>query len=325
MVGTHGNFPGITGGNSKGYIVVAPKDTSDGAGAGTTFAIGPVTEHFANQATNAQDSLNYGMAGSFTSVPAGYTMETVLVASVAADQPAPDGAKPERASVPAGGVNAALFEYGDFVLSRHSKSRAQGDHTTETEFLGYSGTSYYFYNLCDCLDDPRPSCQGPPCERAGAQPGTELRRSCSTSPIPSRFLADAATPGVCASYSDTLIAVNAALKEQQIPIKHFLLDSWWYGEGWNNGVALWEDVPECTGNSSSLAPGAYPANSFPQGLKAFHKAIGVDKVIWVHNGAWQPGSPYRKDYEFASERGPPQGKLLRRRAHFFSPFSPPPH
>ena len=41
------------------------------------------------------------------------------------------------------------------------------------------------------------------------------------------------------------IAVNEALKEQGIPIKHFQLDSWWYGEGWNNGVALWEDIPQC--------------------------------------------------------------------------------
>ena len=158
-----------------------------------TFAIGPVTEHFANQATNAQDSLNYGMAHSFTYVPAGYTTEAVLVASVAADKTAaPGAAKPERASVPAGGVNAALFEYGDFVLSRHGKSRALGNHTTEAEFLGYSGTSYYFYNLCDCLDDPRPSCKGPPCKKAGAQPGTELRQTCRTSPIPAKYLQDAA-------------------------------------------------------------------------------------------------------------------------------------
>ena len=47
-------------------------------------------------------------------------------------------------------------------------------------------------------------------------------------------------PGVCSSYADTLIAVNAALEEQGIPIKHFLLDSWWYGEGLNGGASLWE-------------------------------------------------------------------------------------
>ena len=44
--------------------------------------------------------------------------------------------------------------------------------------------------------------------------------------------------------------------------------------------------------------------------RAFHQTIGVDKTIWCHNGAWQPGSPYRKTYEFAGERGPPQGPEL---------------
>merc|ERR1711969_283112 len=49
-----------------------------------------------------------------------------------------------QASVPAGGVNAALFEYGDFLLSRHGKQRALGNHKTETEYLGYSTTAFYF-------------------------------------------------------------------------------------------------------------------------------------------------------------------------------------
>ena len=44
-----GSFPDVTGGSSKGYIVLAPQDTS-GAGAGQTLAIGPLTEHFVNQA-----------------------------------------------------------------------------------------------------------------------------------------------------------------------------------------------------------------------------------------------------------------------------------
>ena len=171
-------------------------------------------------------------------------------------------------------------------------------------------------------------------------------------------------PGVCSSYADTLIAVNAALEEQGIPIKHFLLDSWWYGEGWNGGVSLWEggiqlcpslsvlrccsphspsnvppfhsrdgtgapvaydstgrltvstvcenktkredqhkciencadrcfcvytwmlkicvaDVAACTGNDTSREPAAFPADTFPRGLKAFHKTVGEDKTIWV--------------------------------------------
>ena len=66
-------------------------------------------------------------------------------------------------------------------------------------------------------------------------------------------------PGVCSSYADTLIAVNAALEDQGIPIKHFLLDSWWYGEGWNGGASLWEG-----GTSLSLV--LCPSFSVPRPL-----------------------------------------------------------
>ena len=150
MVSAKGSFPGISGGSSKGYVVIAPKDAT-GAGAAVTFAVGPVTEHFANQGKNGGDSLNYGMADTFEFVPPGYTIETVLVATMEGHKGNAMSA-PSRLSVPSGGVNAALFEYGDYVLSRHSKKRALGNHKTETEYLGYSTTAFYFYNLCDCLD-----------------------------------------------------------------------------------------------------------------------------------------------------------------------------
>ena len=81
-----------------------------------------------------------------------YEVETVLVASIA--EPAAgaeqSGASkdPARASIPSGGVNGALMSFGDFVLKRHGKARARGDHKKETEFIGYSTTAYYFYNLC---------------------------------------------------------------------------------------------------------------------------------------------------------------------------------
>eukprot|EP01050_Picozoa_sp_SAG11_P031838 SAG11_NODE_10068_length_859_cov_1.059211_1_plen_74_part_10 len=58
-----------------------------------------------------------GVAHSFEFVPAGYTIETVLVASLA-DLPPNRMSAPQRVSVPSGGVNAALFEYGDLLLSR---------------------------------------------------------------------------------------------------------------------------------------------------------------------------------------------------------------
>ena len=152
----------------------------------------------------------------------------------------------------------------------------------EYRYIGYSTTSFYFYNLCDCLDKPAPSTRSKP----PGQPDPHNRQTCTNSPIPSTYLVDAAKPGVCSSYADTLIAVNAALTEQGIPIKHFLLDSWWYGEGLNSGASLWEDVPTCTGNDTSQVPAAYPADTFPLGLKHFRETIGIDKSIWVHNGFW---------------------------------------
>ena len=135
------------------------------------------------------------------------------------------------------------------------------------------------------------------CNKSGGLPSGHNRQTCTHSPIPSEYLQDAATPGVCGSYADTLLAVNSALKKQGIPIKHYLLDSWWYGEGWNGGASLWEDVPTCTGNDTSLAPNAYPADTFPKGLKEFHKQVGLEKSIWVHNGFWSPTSPYRKPHD----------------------------
>ena len=105
----------------------------------------------------------YGAAKTFTSVPPGYTLETVLVATTATE---PASSDPDRASIPRGGVNAALFSYGDYVLARHKKVRARGSHNTETAFLGYSTTGFYFYNLCDCTDVPAPTakCVAPcPC------------------------------------------------------------------------------------------------------------------------------------------------------------------
>ena len=143
MVGAQGEFPGITGGPDKGYIVIAPRDT-DGTGARATLAIGPVTEHFANQARNQNGSLAYGLAPTFETVPAGYELETVLVASSAAEQAREEPHAGARASIPSGGVNGALMEFGDFLLDRHNKTRAQGDHKPETQYIGYSTTAYYF-------------------------------------------------------------------------------------------------------------------------------------------------------------------------------------
>ena len=150
---------------------------------------------FVNQASQAEDSaLGYGVGRSFADLPAGFFVETALVASsAAASFTSPRATAPERASIVAGGANAALAEYGDFVLARHGKSRPRGNHTAETTFLGYSTTGFYFYNLCDCTD-PLPS--------------PHKRTTCSA--------AGSALPG-CSSYQDTLEAVHDALMSQRVP------------------------------------------------------------------------------------------------------------
>jgi hypothetical protein len=310
-------FPAISGGSSQGYIAIVPRDV-DGSGSTAALTIGPVTEHFANQASADMKAknLNYGLASTFESVPFNYTLETVLVASTTTTSAAGGSPKPgegsaaagtSHATIPDGGVNAALMQFGDFLLARHNKTRALGNHKQETEYLGYSTTAFYFYNLCDCLDTPASTARSGP-----GIPDPHNRQTCTKSPIPAKYLNGASTPGVCASYADTLIAVNAALEEQGVPIKHFLLDSWWYGEGWNNGVSLWEDVAACTGNDTSQVPASYPADTFPKGLKEFHAAVGLDKSIWAHNGLWTESSPYRAKFPFADQDpgGPPQGPGL---------------
>jgi len=55
---------------------------------------------------------------------------------------------PERVSVSPGGVNGALFEFGDFQMARHNKQRARGDHKIETQFIGYSTTAHQDPCIC---------------------------------------------------------------------------------------------------------------------------------------------------------------------------------
>jgi len=95
MVSGKPSFLGISGGASKGYIAIAPSDES-GAGTPVSLAIGPLTEHFSNQARPGNTALLYGLASTFDFVPSNYTIETVMVSSA-------DSSKPERASVPSNG------------------------------------------------------------------------------------------------------------------------------------------------------------------------------------------------------------------------------
>lgn len=138
---------------------------------------------------------------------------------------------------------------------------------------GYSTTAFYFYNECDCQD-------------GGDQ---HANMTCQKPSLPN-----------CRTYSDTLHAVFADIRNRSIPVGHLLIDSWWYGEGVFNGVSQWES------DDSLMAQ----LQTFPEGLPAFSKAIG-GLPIWAHNGKWVEDSPY---WQMGFERAPgstmPQGRAL---------------
>lgn len=159
MVGARETFPGITGGNGKGYIAISPRD-STGRGTQASVVIGPVTEHFVNQARNSNRSLVYGVSPTFKMMPQGYEIETVLVASVQATldpsgqtRSPPTPAQPERISIAPGGVNDALMEFGDFLLSRHNKTRARGDHNTGEQKTGLKRTTTHCSSKCSFFSE----------------------------------------------------------------------------------------------------------------------------------------------------------------------------
>lgn len=76
----------------------------------------------------AAHTLSYGLMGSITSVPVGYTLETIVYAG--------------------DGINAGMLGWGDALLTRYNKQRHayKRDYTLQT--LGYStdNGAYYYYN-----------------------------------------------------------------------------------------------------------------------------------------------------------------------------------
>jgi hypothetical protein len=156
MVASQKTFS-IRGGRGKGLVAIVPQSTSVGEGPSASLALGPVTEHFANQGVHLDGGIGYGMAPTFNFAPPGYTVETVLVATSQA-HPSPGDSQPERQSMPTGGANAALAEYGDYVLARHQKTRAGPNATNEVAHIGYSTTgkiaTFTCYHNVVINDDP---------------------------------------------------------------------------------------------------------------------------------------------------------------------------
>jgi hypothetical protein len=89
------------------------------------------------------------------------------------------------------------------------------------------------------------------------------------------------------NYEDTLIDVADALRADNIPVRYWLLDSWWYFKGKANGVTKWEARPDI----------------FPSGLGYLYNRTNL--LVQAHNRYWEKTNVYAKqnggDYSFYIE------------------------
>lgn len=83
-------------------------------------------------------------------------------------------------------------------------------------------------------------------------------------------------------YEQTLLSVWQSAVAAALPIRYFLLDSWWYGKGSNGGVADWSAQPSI----------------FPNGIAALTNATGM--YIQAHNRYWALDNVY-SDYAFVKD------------------------
>lgn len=93
-------------------------------------------------------------------------------------------------------------------------------------------------------------------------------------------------------YTGTLLAVRDEFKKLGVPLGYMQLDSWFYPKGPLN---RWDTL----GDGLEFGENEYRADKvlFPDGLDAFHKALGLPMVTharWV-----SPQSPYRKQYRMS--------------------------
>ncbi|MGH9550525.1 MAG: hypothetical protein ACRD3W_14180, partial [Terriglobales bacterium] len=71
--------------------------------------------------------------------------------------------------------------------------------------------------------------------------------------------------------------------QQNIPVRYFQLDSWWYKKGEDNGVALWEPK----------------ADVFPGGLEKLHQKLSLPFVL--HNRYWSAAAEYGNKFHFVKD------------------------
>jgi hypothetical protein len=85
------------------------------------------------------------------------------------------------------------------------------------------------------------------------------------------------------SYEETVKAVVKYLSQENIPIKYFQFDSWFYFKGQNEGVKEWNSMP----------------NIFPYGMKNISDEIGFP--VSLHNRYWATDNVYQKNFSFIIE------------------------
>jgi hypothetical protein len=143
------------------------------------------SQFMAASAGSTSDGIEYGVQGSITEYPPGYSLSYVLTMG------------------PRGGVNRAMENWGDRLLSRYGKTRENTYQDYALNYLGYStdNGAYYYYQT----EDHAPK-RGPPY-----------------------------TPGK--TYQQTLIDVKKYADSEAIPYKYILLDSWWYYQGVGGGTS----------------------------------------------------------------------------------------
>jgi len=78
------------------------------------------------------------------------------------------------------------------------------------------------------------------------------------------------------NYEDTLIDLADALSADNIPVRYWLLDSWWYYRGSAGGVVRWEAKP----------------NIFPHGLGYLYNRTNM--LVQAHNRYWSKSNVYAK-------------------------------
>lgn len=212
---------GLVGGG--GPLVIFADDASAGARGSLSVVLSPLNSFMVAAQHPRPSALGYGVLPSVRWVPAGFSVETIIVAGR--------------------GVRSAVLAWGDRMLVRYGKDREDSWRRDATlESLGYAtdNGAYYYYNV-----------------------------------HPDRGL-----PG--ATYESTLLGVARAAREQRIPYRYWLADSYWYPKGPDvrgvprPGVARWEPM----------------RTIFPRGLDFIANATGWS--LMAHNRYWAASTPYAR-------------------------------